>query len=92
MGNAQQLYGYARQLQRQKQQDQAFAVYRTMEKKYPDNWLTYAGLGRVYCGAGRLHQGHPGDEAIAGQRAQTIGKPSVESLIKRLEAKEDINK
>ncbi len=39
MGNAQQLYGYARQLQRQKQQEEAFAVFRTIDKKYPGNWL-----------------------------------------------------
>jgi len=52
MGNAQQLYGYARQLQRQKKQEMKLA--------------------------------------LAG--APDVGKPSVESLIKRLEAKEDINK
>ena len=91
MGNAPQLYGYARQLQRQKQQDEAFAIYRMMEKKYPDNWLTYAGMGRVYCGQGDYGKATQEMKlALAGAPDQ--GKPSVESLIKRLEAKDDINK
>jgi hypothetical protein len=91
MGNAQQLYGYARQLQRQKRQDDAFAIYRTMEKKYPDNWLTYAGMGRVYCGQGDYNKANQ-EMKLALASAPEQGKPSVQSLIKRLEAKEDINK
>ena len=91
MGNAQQLYGYARQLQRQKKQDEAFAVFRTVEKKYPGNWLTYAGMGRIYCSQGDYSKATQEMKlALAG--APDVGKPSVESLIKRLEAKEDINK
>jgi len=91
MANAQQLYGYARQLQRQKQQDEAFAIYRTMEKKYPDNWLTYAGMGRIYCAQGDYNKATQEMKlALAG--APDVGKPSVEGLIKRLEAKDDINK
>ncbi len=91
MGNAQQLYGYARQLQRQKQQDEAFSIYRTMEKKYPDNWLTYAGLGRVYCSQGDYAKATQ-EMKLSLASAPDVGKPSVESLIKRLEAKDDINK
>ena len=91
MANAQQLYGYARQLQRQKKQDEAFAIYRTMEKKYPDNWLTYAGLGRVYCGQGDYNRATE-EMKLSLASAPDIGKPSVQTLIKRLEAKEDINK
>jgi tetratricopeptide (TPR) repeat protein len=91
MGNAQQLYGYARQLQRQKKQDEAFAVFRTMEKKYPGNWLTYAGMGRIACSQGNYTKATD-DMKLALSTAPDLGKPSVEGLIKRLEAKEDINK
>ena len=90
-GNAQQLYGYARQLQRQKQQDEAFSIYRTIEKKYPDNWLAHAGMGRIYCGQGDYAKATE-QMKLALASAPDLGKPSVESLIKRLEAKEDINK
>jgi tetratricopeptide (TPR) repeat protein len=86
MATAPQLYGYARQLQRQ-----AFAVYRTMEKKYPDSWLTYAGMGRVYCGQGDYDKASA-QMKLALAAAPDNGKPSVESLIKRLANKDDINK
>ena len=91
MANAQQLYGYARQLQRQKKQDEAFAVFRTMEKKYPGNWLTYAGMGRIACSQGNYTKATE-DMKLALGVAPDVGKSSVEGLIKRLEAKEDINK
>jgi Protein of unknown function (DUF2911) len=91
MGNAQQLYGYARQLQRQKHQEEAFAVFQTMGKKYPDNWLTYAGLGRVACGQGDYAKASE-QMKLSLASAPEVGKPSVEGLIKRLAAKEDINK
>ena len=91
MANAQQLYGYARQLQRQKKQDEAFAVFRTMEKKYPGNWLTYAGMGRIACSEGNYAKATD-DMKLALGVAPDVGKSSVEGLIKRLEAKEDINK
>ncbi len=91
MANAQQLYGYARQLQRQKKPDEAFAVFRTMEKKYPGNWLTYAGMGRIACSQGDYTKATE-NMKLALSTAPDVGKPSVEGLIKRLEAKEDINK
>ena len=91
MANAQQLYGYARQLQRQKKQDEAFAVFRTMEKKYPGNWLTYAGMGRIACSQGDYSKA-TADMKLALSVAPDMGKSGVEGLIKRLEAKEDINK
>ena len=91
MANAQQLYGYARQLQRLKKQDDAFAIYRSMEKKYPDNWLTYAGMGRIYVSEGDYDKATE-EMKLALAAAPEQGKPSVETLIKRLAAKDDINK
>ncbi len=91
MATAPQLYGYARQLQRQKQQDQAFAIYRMMEKKYPDNWLTYAGMGRIYSSQGDYDKASA-QMKLALAAAPDNGKPSVEGLIKRLANKDDINK
>jgi len=91
MGNAQQLYGYARQLQRQKEQDKAFAIFRTIDQKYPDNWLAHAGMSRIYSGEGDF------DKATAQMKLCLAGAPDpakagVEGLLKRLEAKQDINK
>src|SRR5271168_4103160 len=41
--NAQQLYFYGRQLQGQKKQEEAFAVYLSNAKKYPDFWISHVG-------------------------------------------------
>ena len=90
MANAGQLYQYARGLQRAKDQTQAMAVYKDLAKKYPNDWITHAALGRIYTSEGNY------DKALTEMRAcLTVApdnaKPSVEALIKRLESKQDIN-
>jgi tetratricopeptide (TPR) repeat protein len=88
---AQQLYGYGRQLQTEKKDDEAFAIYRTSAKKYPDNWYSHAGMARVYSAQGDFANAlKEGNLALAG--APDSAKPFVQGMIKRLEAKEDINK
>ena len=91
LANAGQLYGYARQLQKDNKQDQAFAIYQSMAKKYPDYWLSHAGLARVACGEGKYPEATKQMElALAG--APDGAKSGVQSLIKRLQANQDINK
>lgn len=90
MANAGQLYQYARGLQRAKDQAQAMTVYKDLAKKYPNDWITHAALGRVYTSEGNY------DKALSEMRtcltsAPDNAKPSVEALIKRLESKQDIN-
>ena len=48
--SAQQLYFYGRQLQGEKKQEEAFAIYRSNAKKFPDDWTTHLGLARIYSG------------------------------------------
>lgn len=89
--DASQSYQYARQLQRDGKQDQAFAIYREMAKKYPTNLFTYAGQARIAVGAGNY------DEAVkqmklAKEAAPENAKSQIQGLINRLEKKEDINK
>jgi len=88
--DAGQAYQYARQLQRDGKQDQAFAIYRELAKKYPTNLYSYAGLARVAVGAGNY------DEAIkqmklAKDAAPEDAKSQIQGLINRLEKKENIN-
>ena len=88
--NAAQSYQYARQLQRDHKQDQAFAIYREMEKKYPDSFYTYAGKARLAVGAGNY------DEALKQMKlcqaaAPEVAKSQIQTLINRLEKKENIN-
>ena len=88
--NAPQSYQYARQLQRDHKQDEAFAIYRDMAKKYPTNLFTYAGQARIAVGAGNY------DEAVkemklAKDAAPENAKSQIQGLINRLEKKENIN-
>jgi Protein of unknown function (DUF2911) len=89
--DAPQSYQYARQLQRDNKQDEAFAIYRDIAKKYPTNLFAYAGLSRIAVGSGNY------DEAVkemklAKDAAPETAKSQIQGLINRLEAKENINK
>jgi len=90
-GNALQLYVYGRQLQGDKKQDEALAIYRANAKKFPDYWTTHLGLARVYSAQGDF------DNAVKEVKLSLVGAPdanktALETYAKRLEAKEDINK
>ena len=89
--SAEQLYGYARQLQGQGKQDEAFAVYRNLAKKFPDHWRAHAAMARVYSGQGDF------DNALKEANAALPGapdqiKPILQGFIKKLKDKQDINK
>ncbi|HEY6337257.1 MAG TPA: DUF2911 domain-containing protein [Candidatus Sulfotelmatobacter sp.] len=90
--NATQLYSYARQLQVEKKQDEAFAIYRSSGKKFPDYWLSHVGLARIYSSQGEY------DKAIKEMQAALTGVPDeanksrIENYVKRLQSKEDINR
>jgi Protein of unknown function (DUF2911)/Tetratricopeptide repeat len=88
----QQLYFYGRQLQGEKKQEEAFAVYRSTAKKYPDEWTSHVGLARVYSGEGDF------DKAVKEMQAALPGAPddanksNLQNYIKRLQSKDDINR
>jgi Protein of unknown function (DUF2911)/Tetratricopeptide repeat len=89
--NALQLYVYGRQLQGDKKQEEALAVYRSNAKKFPDYWTSHLGLARVYSAQGDF------DKAVTELKlslttAPDANKTALEGYVKRLEAKEDINR
>jgi tetratricopeptide (TPR) repeat protein len=86
-----QSYQYARQLQRDGKQDQAFAIYRDLAKKYPTNIYTYAGQARIAVGAGNYPEAVK-QMTLAKNAAPDNAKSQIQGLINRLEKKEDINK
>jgi hypothetical protein len=89
--SALQLYFYARQLQAQKKQDEALVIFRSNAKKFPDYWTSHLGLARVYSAQGDF------DNAVKEAKISLAGAPesnksNLQNYVKRLEAKEDINR
>ncbi|HKO03223.1 MAG TPA: DUF2911 domain-containing protein [Candidatus Acidoferrales bacterium] len=90
-GSALQVHIYGRQLQRQGKQEEAFTIFRGNIKKYPDNWLSHSEAARLACAKGDFDTAVR-EMKIAVGGADPQNKPAFEALVKRLEAKEDINK
>ena len=89
--NPLQLYVYGRQLQGDKKQDEAMAIYRSNAQKFPDSWTSHLGLARVYSAQGDFASAvKEGKLSLAG--APDANKSALEGLVKRLENKEDINR
>ena len=89
--NALQLYAYARQLQGEKKQDEAMAVFQSTAKKFPDYWTTHLGLARVYSAKGDFDNAVK-EVKLSLKDAPEANRNALEAYSKRLEAKEDINK
>ena len=91
MASPLQIHLYARQLQAEKRSDEAFVIFRENAKKHPDQWFVHSGLARMYCAQGNF------DDAAREMKLALAGAPDnqksyVDGLVKRLEAKQDINK
>src|SRR5579863_5756844 len=88
---AAQLYYYGRQLQGQGKQDQAFELFRQAAKKDPNDWVVHDGTARIYSSKGDF------DSALKEIKIALAGAPDnqkifFEPMVKKLEAKQDINK
>jgi len=89
--NPLQTHLYGRQLQAQGKQAEAFEIFRANAKKNPNEWFVHSGLARIYCGSGDFANAAK-EMKIALASAPDNQKSYVEGLVKRLEAKDDINK
>lgn len=90
LANPLQVHLYARGLQGEKRNDEAFAIFRENAKKHPDQWFVHSGLARMYCSQGKF------DDAAKEMKLALAGAPEnqknyVEGLVKKLETKQDIN-
>ncbi|MGO8794692.1 MAG: DUF2911 domain-containing protein [Candidatus Sulfotelmatobacter sp.] len=91
LASAQQLYFYARQLQGEKKQEEAFAVFRSTAKKFPDYWTSHVGLARVYSSQGDFDKAVK-EVQLALTSAPDSNKSNLENYVKRLQSKDDINR
>ena len=90
LANPLQLHIYARGLQGQKRQDEAFTIFRENARKHPEEWFVHSGMARIYCSQGKF------DDAVKEMNLALAGAPDgqksyVEGLVQRLRSKQDIN-
>src|SRR5499425_268844 len=86
-----QLYSYARGLQRQGNARRAFELYPQVSGKDANLWISHLALARIDSNKGDFSAAAKEmTQAISG--APEANKPFLEPLLKRLEAKNDINK
>ena len=85
-----QIHLYARGLQGEKRNEEAFAIFRENAKKHPDQWFVHTGLARMYCGQGKFDDATK-EMKVALASAPENQKTYLDGLVKKLETKQDIN-
>jgi tetratricopeptide (TPR) repeat protein len=90
MASPLQMHFYGRQLQGEKRNSEAFVIFRENAKNHPDLWFVHTGLARIYSSEGKF------DEAAQEMRIAVAAAPDnqksyLDGILKRLEAKQDIN-
>jgi len=88
--NAQQLYIYARGLQRSGNAARAFELYPLVVKRDPNHWLAHLAQARIDSKAGDF-TGASKEMKLAIAGSPDANKPFLEPLQAKLEAKQDIN-
>ena len=86
-----QLHQYAFQLKGQKKDTEAYAVWKKNFQQHPDMWFTHSGMARVYSAQGDFDNAVK-EMKLAEASAPEQNKVFIQAAIKRLEAKDDINK
>jgi tetratricopeptide (TPR) repeat protein len=86
-----QMHQYAFALKGQKKDDEAYAVWKKNFQEHPDYWFTHSGMARVYSSQGDFANAVK-EMKLAEAAAPEQNKVFIQAAIKRLEAKDDINK
>src|SRR6267154_6799051 len=90
LANPLQIHLFARQLQGEKRNEEAFAIFRDNAKKHPDQWFVHTGLARMYCAQGKFDDATK-EIKLAVSAAPDNQKSYLDGLERQLESKQDIN-
>ena len=88
--DVQQLYLYARGLQRQGNTKRAFELYAQVPKKDPNHWLSHVALARIDSSTGDFASAAK-EMKLAIAVAPDGNKPQLDGFLQKLDAKADIN-
>ena len=87
-----QLYSHARQLMNQKQDAEAMEALALVVKRFPQNVFGHLAQARIKSAAGDFGAATDAAKQALATAASDQQKANIQALIKRLEAKQDINK
>jgi tetratricopeptide (TPR) repeat protein len=90
MATGLQLHIYGRGLQRQKKQDEGFAVFQVNIQKRPNEWYTHGEIARIAAARGDFATATK-EMNLALNGAPDAAKSGIQQLIARLEKRENIN-
>jgi len=85
-----QMHFHARQLQAQKRNDEAFAIFRDNAKQHPDLWFVHTGLARIDSSQGKFDDAAQ-EIKLAIAAAPDNQKIYLDGLLKQVQSKQDIN-
>lgn len=91
MGTMLDVHYYGRTLLSAKQVDEAFKVYKANFEKYPNEFTTNVGMGRVYSAMGNYKKALTYMKAALNQAPNDYNKNNVATMIKKLEEGKDVN-
>ncbi len=87
-----QLYGYARQLQREKKDAEAMALFPTIVQRFPDTIAGHLAQARIKSAAGDFAAAAEAAKKALGLSKDPDQTKSIQGAIDKLQAKQDINK
>ncbi|MBA3694461.1 MAG: DUF2911 domain-containing protein [Acidobacteria bacterium] len=90
LGTPLQVHQFARDLLVAKRNDEAFTIFRENAKKHPDQWFVHEGLARMHSAQGSFDEAKK-EIRLALAVAPASQKSDLNELLKRIEARQDIN-
>jgi tetratricopeptide (TPR) repeat protein len=91
LGTITDVHYYGRQLLGLKQVDEAVKVWKANYEKFPNEFTTNVGMGRALSAQSNYKKALTYMKAALPQAPDELNKTNVESMIKKLEAGQDIN-
>jgi tetratricopeptide (TPR) repeat protein len=86
-----QIHLFARQLQGEKRNEEAFVIFRENAKNHPDQWFVHTGLARMYSSQGKFDDAAK-EMKLALAAAPDNQKVYLDGMLTQLQAKQDINR
>lgn len=85
------LHMYGRQLQAQKRNDEAMAVFLLNAKRHPDVWPVNVGLARAYAAQGKTKEALAAAKRALTQAPDDANRKNLQGMIEKLEAGKSID-